>query len=126
MFSKYFSIVEQNILFVYAEYAATCRELQLQHKLTNLKLSNFCCEHIQYDRFTSTIFILSTDQQLYLSAWVETSHSEEGVKTGDIGQSDVRHSINHLQHKHLLQSSIKARLTLHLDQLPGLRIKRVK
>ena len=98
--------------------------MQQKYKLTNLELSNFGGEHVHDYWLGATIGVLRYDDQLDLATRVQTSDGEAGSDTGHIGQCHPAHPVHHLQHEALLQPSIKPRLTLHLEQLRGLRQRR--
>ena len=85
--------------------------------LTNLELSYFSREHIQCDWIAFSVPILGGDDQLDLAARVEASHGEVGADGGHVGQDEVAEAVHDLQDEDLVQTSVKPRLTLDLDQL---------
>ena len=97
-----------------------------QNKLTNLKLCNLGCEDIQSDKITFSVSVLRVDDQLDLAAWVEAGHGEVRTDGGHVGQDEAGEAVHHLQDKHLVQTSIKAWLALHLYQLCRLRGQMLK
>ena len=81
-----------------------------KQELTNLQLRHLGGEALHHGGVAPPVLVDGEHDEPQVTAGVEAGNEEHGLDVGDVGEHDLWHDINHLQHEDLVQTPVKPSL----------------
>ena len=75
-----------------------------------MKLRHFCCEALHHGGLAPAVLVDGEHDESQVTAGIEASDDEHWLDVGDVGEHDLGHNIDHLQHEDLVQTPVKPSL----------------